>query len=440
MIAKILPWLAGAAWGLLVFMGGLQLFFPSSATIERLQYELEQASDGGWQLSADKAGLWRGTGVKLRGVELLQVTDDRKLRRSDDEEPEAPTATRFLVADHVAVRGRLLPLLGGSKQASFDADLYRGDMSGTAGVKGSQISTRGEASELDLALFPFVGDTISLDLGGALDASWDLVIDTEDATRTTGELTLEVQSLVLESASVAGFELEESGSFSKTELVVEIDDGKAKIKKGDLVGDLLEAKLDGDITLNKKFDRSRLRLKVEFTLAEHIDMLVKLLPGAKDARRDDGRYYYTVSGTILHPSFRAERERRTATRTKRSGPNDEGGGPAMLPGGLGGADEDEDMDADERRTLREERIRERRERLRERREAAKSAREPDEGDEYGDDDPMDDFDPREPDDYDDEPHDFQDELPLPVGRDYDDVELNDVPFDDEDLGEFEDDF
>ncbi len=439
MIAKILPWLAGAAWAALVFMGGLQLFFPSAAAVERLQYELDRASDGAWQISADGAGLWRGTGLKLKGVELLKVDTSSKVRRSDDDEgePEPVTATRFLVADHLALRARLLPLLGGSKQASFDADLYRGDLNGIAGVKGEQLSTHGQAHELDLALIPFEGQTVTLDLGGALDATWDLVIDLADPSKSTGELALEVKGLLLNGANIAGFDLEESGSFDKAELELELEDGKAKIKKGVIDGDLLEAKLDGDITLNKKFDRSRLRLKLDFTLAEQIDMMVKLLPGAKEGRRDDGRYYFSISGTIFHPSFRAERERRTAT--KRSTPSDDGG-PALLPGGIGGADAD-DGESEERRRLREERIRERRDRLRERRDAAKAERDPDEGDRFDDNDDMDDFDARERDEFlDDGPDDFHDEMPVPIGRDYDDVELRGAPFDDEDLGEFEDDF
>jgi type II secretion system protein N len=433
MIHKILPWLAGAAWGTLVFLGGMQLFFPSDAAVERLQYEVDRASDGGWQLSADEAGLWRATGMKLEGVELLKVASKRTTRRSDDDESEAPSATRFMVADHVALRARLLPLLSGSREVSFDADMYRGDLSGAAGLKGDLLGTDGEASELDLSLFPFDGETISMDLSGALDLSWDLIIDTADTTKSTGEIALEVEGLELNSATVAGFDLEESSSFSKAELLLEIEDGKAKVKKGELIGDLIEAKIDGEITLSKKFDRSRLRLKVEFTLAEHIDNLVKLLPGAKDARRDDGRYHYTVSGTILHPSFKAERERRASSRTGRSTQPSEAG-PGIIPGGLGGADDD-DEDADERRRLREERIRERRERLRERREEAQAERE------IEDDDPMDDEDFEDDEDFlDDERDDFIDERPIPVDRNFDDVELMDAPFDDDDLGEFEDDF
>jgi len=439
MITKILPWLAGAVWATAVFLGGMQLFFPSTAAVERLQYELDKASDGGFQLSADKAGLWRATGLKLQGVELLKVdTKSRSRRGKDDEEAEAPMATRFLVADHLAVRARLLPLLGGNKQARFDADMYRGDVSGVAGLRGDVIGTQGEASELDLSLIPFEGELMTLDIDGALDASWDLSIDTADVTESSGEISIEIDGLVLNSANVAGFDLEESGSFDKAEFVLEIEDGKAKVKKGELEGELLELELSGDITLNKKFDRSRLRMKAEFTLAEHLDNLVKLLPGAKEARRDDGMYHFNISGTVLNPSFRAERERRSTSRTKRSDtPLD--GGPAMLPGGLGGADDD--MDADERRTQREDRIRERRERLAERREAAKNEREDEGGDDFDDDEDMDDYDGRDGDDFlDDERDDFQDEIPIPVGRDYDDVELRGVPFDDDDLGEFEDDF
>jgi type II secretion system protein N len=435
MIHKILPWLAGSAWGGLVFLLGMQLFFPSDAAIERMRYEVDRASDGGWQLNADKAGLWRATGLKLKGVELLKVDKPKRPRRgAEDEEPEAPSATRFLVADHISLRAQILPLLGGSKQASFDADMYQGDLSGVAGLKGDVLGTDGEASELNIGLIPFVGETMSLDLAGRLDATWDLLLDLQDVTKSTGEIELEIEGLVLERATVAGFDLEERGSFDKAELLIVIDDGKAKVKKGELEGDLLDAKLDGDITLNKAFDRSRLRLKAELTLAEHLDNLVKLLPTAKDARRDDGTYHFSISGTIGRPSFRAEHERRTTSRVKRPStrPDD---GPDILPGAIGGA-EDEGADAEERRRLREERIRERRERLKERRDAAKAEREVEEPDEFMD-DVLDEF---EDDEFLDDGPEFLDEMPEPVGRDYDDVELREVPFDEDMLDEFEDDF
>jgi type II secretion system protein N len=436
MIRTVLPWLAGSAWGALVFLIGLQLFFPSGAAVERLQYELDRASDGAWQLQADKAGLWRATGLKLKGVELLKVNKPTRRSRGDDEEPEASTATRFLVADHIAVRARLLPLLGGSREASFDADLYKGELSGLVGMKGDSLASEGSATSLDLGLIPFEGESLSLDLDGALNLEWDLVIDTQDTTKSTGKLGLEVQGLVLNSASVAGFDLQETSSFTKAELLFQIEDGKAKVKKGALVGDLIDAEIDGDITLSKKFDRSRLHLDLEFTLVEHIDNLVKLLPGAKDARRDDGKYYFTVSGTVLHPSFRAKRERRSSSRSRTPSTASKGrssASPGLSAGGLVGGGDDE-ADVDERRKQREERIRERRERLRERREEAQSARE-------DDDEALDDDLPLDEDEFIDEPpRDFHDELPaMPLDPEFDDLDLREVPFED-DMGEFEDEF
>jgi type II secretion system protein N len=434
MIHKILPWFAGAAWGGLVFMLGMKLFFPSDAAIERMRYELDRASEGAWQLEADKAGLWRATGLRLKGVELLKIEQPKRPRRGDSEEGEAPTATRFLVADHIAVRAQLLPLLGGSKQASFDADLYQGDLNGVAGLKGEVLGTEGQASGLNLGLIPFAGETMTLDLGGLLDLRWDLLLHTTDATKSSGEIEIEIEGLVLDSATVAGFDLEERGSFDKAEFLIVIDDGKAKVKKGELAGDLLDATLDGDITLHKTLDRSRLRLKAELKLAEHLDNLVKLLPTAKDARRDDGTYHFSISGTLLNPSFRAERERRKSSRVPRT-PTVSENGPGLLPGPRG-EPEDEDMDGEERRRLREERIRERRERLKERRDAAKVQRE-EEPDEFLDDE-LDEF---EDDGFlDDEGPEFIDEMPEPVGRDYDDVDLREVPFDENMLDEFEDEF
>lgn len=437
MIQKLLPFVLGAVWGLAVFLGGLHLFFPSGAALERMQYELDEASDGGWQLSADKASLWRTTGLKISQLELLKVDAKTSRRRGGDDEPEAPSATRFLVADHLAVRAQLLPLLTGTKQVSFDSDLYRGDLSGHAGLADDKVSTAAEATGIDIGLIPFEGETMSLDLNGVLEAEWDLVIDTSDPTKSSGDLAFSIEGLVLHSAMVAGFPVEESSTFSKADFAFEIEDGKAKVKKGDLVGDIIEAELDGEVTLNAKFERSRLRMKVEFELAEHIDTMVKLLPGAKEARRDDGRYHFQLTGTLLHPSFRAERERRSSSRRRSAsapGSRPLGGAAGLSEGGLGPEGDDE-MDLDERRKQREERIRERRERLKKRREEAKAAREEE-------DDLDDDLDDEMDEDLDDEDFlDDEDDLRMPMDEELRDVEIRDVPYDeDEDLGDFEDDF
>ncbi|MFH1469706.1 MAG: type II secretion system protein GspN [Pseudomonadota bacterium] len=387
MIRRILPVIVGAAWGLGVYAVGLRLFFPSEKVIERLQYQLVESSAGAWQLQASRAVPWRLTGLSLSDVELLKVDKPTRGRRSlsddgEDEaeaEAEAPAASRVLVAERIAARLEVLPLLTGSLATGFVARVFKGDLDGTLSYDDGVVTTSAELEDLDVSLLPLDGEALKLDLTGLLHGSWDLVLDTADFAKSTGKIAFQLESLVLTGASFSGFDWSEPGTFPKAALELELTDGKARVRKGELDGDLLEGKLDGDITLNKAIDRSRLRMKAQFKLGETIDSMVKLLPGPRDARRDDGTYHYAISGTLLHPSFRAERERGSLAGRKRPSPvfggepGGEGIGAGLLPGGPKVSDDS--TDPDERRRLREERIKERRERLRQRREESTNPRE-----------------------------------------------------------------
>jgi type II secretion system protein N len=384
MIRRVFPVVVGALWGLGVYAVGLRLFFPSGAVLERLQYELDKYSEGAWQLTASRAAPWRLTGLALSEVALLKLDKPvRAARAVDDGEPadeaaEAPSATRVLVAERVAARLQVLPLLTGRVATGFFARVFGGDLDGSLSWNDGVITTDAELADLDVAQLPLDGESLKLDLTGLCHGGWELVLDTADFTKSTGKISLQLEDLVLTGASFSGFDWSDPGNFPTATLELEVTDGKAKVRKGELEGDLLEGTLEGDVTLNKAIERSRLRMKARFKLGETIDSMVKLLPGPRDARRDDGTYHYAISGTLLRPSFRPERERSLTSGRKRASPvfggepGEEEIGPGLLPGGPGATDDP--SDPEERRRLREERIRERRERLRKRREEADAAR------------------------------------------------------------------
>jgi len=175
-----------------------------------------------------------------------------------------------------------------------------------------------------------------------------------------------------------GFDLPSEQKFTEARIAFKVEEGKAKVTEGRLVGDLLDATFEGEITLNKKIIRSRPRITVVFTVAETFDNLLKLAPGPRDARDDEGKYHYLVTGTLEHPRFYADR-----AKTGRRSHTDRGTtvrSPALGGGAVEDAEEAGTTD-DERKASREERIRERRERLKERRDRMRQGQ--DEGAEPG---------------------------------------------------------
>jgi hypothetical protein len=217
----------------------------------------------------------------------------------------------------------------------------------------------------------------------------DLDLSEADPTRSTGEGELVFRDLRLEGGRFSGLEINQKGRFDKAELRFTVADGKARVEQGVIEGDVLHAKLEGEITLSKKLSRSRLRIPVVFTVSEELDKLLALVPGAKDAKDEDGAWHYLLSGTVEHPRFKPDRVRRGGVASPARGPRVpgdvepplRGGGPALLDREDAGGPERPDagkMSPEERRKLREERMRERRERMRARREGGDGALTPDE--------------------------------------------------------------
>lgn len=375
MIRRLAFAAAGLVWGWLVFLVAFHVTFPSDAAILRLKYEAAERSGKAWSLAASDASLWRFTGLELEDFQLLKTEKPKRRARSGEEE-EPADARVFLEADSLAVRLRLLPLIRGRKDVGFTAHMHGGSLDGHVGLGETSFVLDTSIDDIDLSTLDLQGKDFEADLQGTLGGMLDLDLDQEDLSASTGEGSLEIQDLVMVKTKVMGFDLPENQKFTEAKLAFKVENGKAKITDGKMTGDLIEAVFEGEITLNKKLLRSRPRIEITFTVAEAVDNLLKIAPGPKDARDDEGKYHFLLTGTLEHPRFYPDRAKtgRSArsTRPERVGsirrPDTTSAG--TEPGG-----EEADMDEEERRKAREDRIRERRERLRERRERLKSSRE-----------------------------------------------------------------
>ncbi|MCB9793447.1 MAG: type II secretion system protein GspN [Alphaproteobacteria bacterium] len=368
MIARIVLVLLGSVWGSLCFWLGLWLTFPSELARDRLVYEVDSRSGGGMALRADAVHPWWLTGLSLSGLELYSVENTR--RRGG----EPPPAKQLLKAATLAARVQLLPLLRGVYAFGVGGDIYGGDLSGAVSLDGKRLTFNEVVLDgLDLSQYPLMGDTYEASLSGDLRLALDLVYDQEEVKASEGRVRLKINDLRINSAKVMGFDLPEA-VFTEALLSFKVENGRAEVRHGTFVSDTLSAEVDGQITLNESFGRSRLNLTIDVKLGDELDTLAKLAPGVKDARDDDGVYHFNCLGTVERPSCRPKSSRRTppargATRgastlgSPLDGGVDEGDDLARrLPGG------ELDNPDDDVARRREERLAERRDRIRKRRE------------------------------------------------------------------------
>lgn len=344
------------------FLVGLHVHFPSTAALERLRYEVQERSDGDWGLEASSLGLYRLSGVTLDDVTLYKVKKSRFHRRGEDEKP--PEVNPWLAAQRLSARLELLPLLRGGTMVDFDADLYGGNLSGSAGQVGSSMRLSAEGDDIDLSKIPLSGDDWTADLTGTLKLDADLDINREQIKESKGHLSISAQDLALTSGEFSGFKLDPM-KFTESVLSFDVTNGVATVKEGHLVSDMLEATISGDITLNKDFKRWRMRLSVVVTLNAALDKLARFAPGLSDARADDGSYHFMMAGTPGLARLRSDRLGARGTGAPMNAPRDMGDdeeeGPAPMMDDPG-VDAGNDMSAEERRQARLERIRKARER------------------------------------------------------------------------------
>jgi type II secretion system protein N len=360
-----------SAWGLLFFTLGLRLTFPSDAAKTFLVQQVDDLSGGQYALRMEDVSPWWGTGLTLENAQVLMreaPKPRRRPRKGQDQEPaDEPEADPYrLLVELTEVSARIKPfttLVSRAPTFSLAANLYDGDIGGVVSQSGAVTVIDLLGTDINLERVPVDGETLKAKLAGALRARIDLMVDAEDAKNTTGKVRFEVDGLRMSEASLMGFTLGEA-NFSEAVLSLNVEQGRAKVKKGSFVSDLLQVQIDGEVQLQSPLGRSRLRLDFNVKLAEELDKLARLAPGVKEARDAEGVLHFTCSGTLDSPECGPEGSRRGRVAGPIGG--DGGVGGVGVDGDGGG--EGEPMDAEERKRRREERLAERRERIRQLRE------------------------------------------------------------------------
>ncbi len=350
-------------WGLVVFVVGLHVNFPSEALLDRARWEVQDRSDGAWALDAQDARLWRLTGIEVDDATLLQVP--RQSRR-DAEDGEAVELQPLIRVDSLAARVHLMPLLTGTQELGFLASVFGGELDGSVGLDETRTHVVANGSDLDLSRMPTSGEDWSIDAAGLAALDVDITTDTEDIKASSGRFKLAIDGLELRSATVMGMSFDQAILFSQALLELKVDEGKATVESGRFVSDVLDATIEGEITLNKRgMSRWRVKLDIAVELGGDLEQMAKFAQ-IDEAKDDEGVYHFICTGALSTPRCRvdalaagnkpARSSSRKGRRSRKKSDDDDDSSES---------DEDRDAARAERRERRLERLRERRERRQE---------------------------------------------------------------------------
>ena len=271
----------------------------------------------------------------------------------------------------ISLSPNLSGLFTGTLGAGVSVELEGGELGADFGLASSALKLSTDIEDFQLAAHPIKMDQADVELSGLLNLISDITIDQSDVKNSTGEIELNIENLALKRGMVSGFELTET-AFSQAVLRMEVEDGKAKVKEGKFTGDLIDATIDGHITLRKDLSRSRLALKIRVRFDDTLDKLASMM--LKSSRDDEGLYHFKGQGTLMNPRFRPDRvNRRGGSKANRRAQDkddfaEEDGDTKTRTRRRSPSRAQTEEDREERRAKRRERLKKRRERMKQRRE------------------------------------------------------------------------
>lgn len=203
----------------------------------------------------------------------------------------------LLDIDHLKVRPQLISLLLGRLLVSADASLAGGQVELLHGLNGKQVLDL-NADGIELARIPFFKTVFGATAGGIL---WS-----EGSIRRTpqgpaGELKLEVKQLKYSGVKMGAFPLPDADNL-RTQGMVRITGGKARLESFTLQGDGLYMRLSGDLPSGPQATSMPLNLILEIMpkpeFMERQKLVFLLLAKFMVS---PGVYRVPIHGTLLKP-------------------------------------------------------------------------------------------------------------------------------------------
>ena len=298
-------------WFLLVFRIALGIHFPLETVDQRIRSEVEKRSDQQLQLDVNDLSLSGLIGLSLANSTLYTTN------KEGDSSP-------LLLLDSLSVKLSPLQLLLASVGITLDAELLNGNIQTTAHSSDftfSSIDFDAQIQDVTLDLLPIVTKDVSVNLGGLLQSTTDLTVDSNKPLKESkGTLNMSIDNFTIQDLNYQGIDAPNL-QFSEAKAKLKLNNGKVSVEEATFISESLGLEMSGDIILRKNLWRSTIKLALDITLGDEFKLLARMIPELKNGKVADGEYKLNIIGTLGSPRIKKSRPPTSATkRSTRSTP------------------------------------------------------------------------------------------------------------------------
>ena len=292
----ILKWTGYPLFFIACFVFFAYKTFPYERLSDRI---VQEAAARGYEIEIidlTHSGL---AGLELEGLRLVVPS----------EEEGAPPVD--LIIDELTVGTSLFSLISESKSYSFEAELAGGEAEGDIQMGEAELDVDMEIDEINLGALPALKKFTKVPLEGILGGEVVLSMP-EEVSESTGNVDLGIEGLVigdgkskLDIPGWGGLTVDPADA-GNLELVVNIEDGIAKIERAKAHGKDVELDVLGRARLQRPLKRSDLNIMLRAKImdaykeksAKVATMLELASSGLKNALTADGSIQYSIAGSV----------------------------------------------------------------------------------------------------------------------------------------------
>lgn len=275
------------------FLLFLYWMFPYDVVKDRVTGILESQFGGGVEVDmAAFAPYW------FTGIDISKLS----VRRPGGEE--------LLSCKRLRARASIVSLLVGSPSVSFDAQIGKGEISGSVAKSEDMMAIDVEMSDIDLASLKLISASTGLAVSSQIDGEISLRVDQQRPIRSTGRVELQLRELKTAASELkvagTGFELPEV-VFSKGRegsIKLEVSKGTIGVESVKFAGGDLGIDLKGKIFLSSKVENYRFNLSGAFTVSPKLAEALPFLFIVEQQKQQDGSYPLTIAGRLAKPSIK----------------------------------------------------------------------------------------------------------------------------------------